>query len=255
MIDPDLLEHIYDVALGRSSWDQVLARLRVEYCADTGLLIGYGQRLTADLCLCLSGHDEASWNTYVAHYAAIDPYSACMRSGAFPAGRVMFGDDLVPGKTLVASEYYNDWFRPHGIRYTAGGHVLSQDGIYLLLGLPRSKEAGPYSPDEIRRLQTYFNHIRRALEIQDEIGARVVAPDLDRIAVRHGLTPAEVRLLELLIETGSLKKSAQQSARSYYTLRAQLRAVFQKTETHSQAQLMRLMHEAPTWGPRIESRD
>lgn len=242
MIDSELIEHIYEVALGRASWDEVLARLRAEYASDFGLLIAYGPRPTAAHCLCLSGHDEGSWRTYLAHYAAVDPYATCMRTGSMPPGRVMFGDDVVPARVLLVSEYYNDWFRPNGIRYTAGGHVLTKDGLSLMLGLPRSEQAGAYSPQEIRELQAYFNHLRRALEIQDEIRGRAQAPNLDRIAVRYGLTGAEVRLLQLLIETGSLRRSAQRARRSYYTLRAQLRAVLQKTETHSQVELMRLIH-------------
>lgn len=243
VIDPDLLEHIYDVVLDRSSWDAVLGRLRTEYSADAGVLIAYARGPRADTCLCLSGHDESAWRSYAAHFAAVDPYAARMGSKGFPAGRVCFGDDVVPAKTLLASEYYHDWLRPNGIRYTAGAHVQSQAGMSVMLGLPRSEAAGPYSAEEIQRLQAYFNHIRRALEIQSEMGARVSAPDLDRLAVRYGFTPAEIRLLELLAETGSLKKSAQRLARSYYTLRAQLRALFQKTGTHSQVQLVRLIHQ------------
>lgn len=52
-------------------------------------------------------------------------------------------------------------------------------------------------------------------------------------------------LLQSLVEVGSLKQVAQRGGRSYCTLRAHLRAVFEKTGTHSQAQLMRLIHQVP----------
>jgi DNA-binding CsgD family transcriptional regulator len=243
--DPDLLEHIYDVVLGRSSWDEVMERLRAEFYAEQALLIAYGQGPGETSTHFRSGPDEGAVRAYADHFAAIDPYVEAMGSGAFPPGRVMFGDDVVPGKSLCASEFYHDWFRPNGLRYTAGGHVQSRDGLRLLLAMPRSDAAGPYVPNEVRALQGYFNHIRRALEIQDEMRSRVFVPDFDRIAARYRLTPAEARLLELLVETGSLKKSAQRAQRSYNTLRAQLRAVLAKTETCSQSQLMRLIHRAP----------
>ena len=242
MFDPELLEQVYDVVLGRSSWDEVLARLRRRFRADTGVLIAYGDAPSAADRLCLSGHDDSAWRAYQAHYASVDPYAARMRSSEFPAGRVMAGDDVVPAKALADTEFYNDWFRPLGIRYTAGAHVRNATGGRVMLGLPRSQRAGAYTPDELRWLQVYFNHIRRALEIQDELHARTRPPDVDGVAARHGLTAAEARLVRLLAETGSLKAAAARAGRAYYTARAQLRAVFQKTRTNSQVELMALIH-------------
>jgi DNA-binding CsgD family transcriptional regulator len=242
MFDPELLEPIYDVVLGRSTWNEVLTRLRQQFRANAGLLIAYGDAPSAADRLCLSGGDDSAWHAYQAHYASIDPFAACMRGGRFPAGRVMSGDDVVPAKTLARTEFYNDWFRPHDIHYTAGAHVRSRTGRHILLGLPRAKRAGAYSPDELRCLQTYFDHIRRALEVQDALDAHTRATDFDRIAARHGLTAAEARIMRLLTETGSLKGAATRAGRSYYTARAQLRAVFQKTGTHSQVELMALIH-------------
>jgi DNA-binding CsgD family transcriptional regulator len=242
MIDPDLLEHIYDVVLSHSSWDEVLMRLRTEFSAEAGLMVAYGQGPTAIGTLCWSGHDDCVVRAYKQHFGALNPYVRMMRSGSVPPGKVAFGDDLVPGKVLRASEFYRDWFRPNGMRYALGGDVRGRDGRDLMVGMPRSEAAGPYTPDEIRTFQAYFDHIRRALEIQEALGVRIGPPDFDRIAVRYRLTPAEVRLLELLAEIGGLKKCAQRLGRSYHTLRAQLRAVLQKTGTHSQVQLIRLIH-------------
>jgi DNA-binding CsgD family transcriptional regulator len=245
LIDPDLLEHIYDVVLGRSSWDEIMARLRVGFHAEAGLMVAYGRGPMAFETLCWSGHDASVVRLYRERYGALNPYIEAMRTGAMPPGRVVFGDDLIPEKALRATEFYQDWFRPNGMRYALGGHVQSRGGLALMVGMPRSRAAGPYLPDEVRTIQAYFGHIWRALEIQDELATRTAALDLDRIAARFQLTPAESRLLGLLAETGSLKKSAERAGRSYLTLRAQLRAVFEKTATHSQTDLMGLIHRAP----------
>jgi len=248
MIDFELIDQTYDVVLGESTWDQVLLRLRHQFSADTAVLIAYGDRTGAADCRCLSGHDESVWRAYQTHYAGIDPYAAAMRSGDFPAGRVMAGDDVVPAKTLTAGAFYDEWFRRYDLRYTAGAHVRSYTGKQIMLGVPRSQQAGAYGPDELRGLQVHFNHIRRALEMQDELNARSGVPDFDRIAVRYGLTAAEATLVQLLAETGSLKASATRAGRSYYTARAQLRTVFQKTSTRSQVQLMGLIHQREAAG-------
>ena len=112
----------------------------------------------------------------------------------------------------------------------------------MQLGLPRAPAVGPYTADELARLQRYFNHIGRALLVQDEIGARTDPPDFDRVARDCGLTAAEARLIEGLARSGSLRRCAHDTHRSYHTLRAHLRSVFRKTGARSQIQLMQLIH-------------
>lgn len=245
MIDPDLLEHIYDVCLGRSSWEQILGRLRGGFDADLGVLIASGQGAKAVRCLCWQDDGAGMWQPYAEHFCNVDPFARSMRSGAMPPGRVMLGDDLVPSKVLCSSEYYQDWLRPRGMRYSALAYVQGRGGRYLQFGIARSLAAGVFSPEELRTLQVYFGHVRRAMEIQQELAARNATPDFDQIAARFGLTPAEVRLAEMLAETGSLRTSAERSGRSYHTLRSQLRAVLEKTGAGSQTELMRLIHRAP----------
>jgi DNA-binding CsgD family transcriptional regulator len=79
--------------------------------------------------------------------------------------------------------------------------------------------------------------------MQREIKSRRREPDLDAVARRYGLSGAELRLVETLIETGSLRTSATRLHRSHNTLRAQLRSIMQKTGTRSQVELMTCIHE------------
>ncbi len=242
MIDLDLIEHIHDVSLGRATWDEALARLRADFATEVTLLLVYGSEPQQTRRLSQAGADERPWHEYAEHFAAIDPFVAAMRSGKMPRDIVVTGDSLIPAKTFCASEYYNDWFRPNGIRYTAGAFMRKPDGLYLQLGMPRSPEAGAYGTDEIARLQRYFNHIARAVLIQEALAGATGQPDFDRLARTYGLTPAEARLAERLAQSGSLKRVAARTQRSYYTLRSQLRAIFEKTGAHSQPELIRLIH-------------
>ncbi|HYN78804.1 MAG TPA: hypothetical protein VES73_13560, partial [Lamprocystis sp. (in: g-proteobacteria)] len=160
-----------------------------------------------------------------------------------PPGIVVAGDALVPERAFCASEYFNDWFRPNGMRHTARGYIGLTGGRYLQFGMPRAAGAGPYTPPELARLQRYFNHITRALLIQEEIKTRPAGPDFDQVARTYQLTPAEAKLIQRLAQTGSLRRAAQDSHRSYFTLRTQLRAVFAKTAVRSQVELMHLIHQ------------
>jgi DNA-binding CsgD family transcriptional regulator len=242
VIDLDLIAHIHEVALGRATWDDVMAGLRAEFATEASMLVVYGKRPEESRRLSLSSAGGRPWQEYVDHFAAMDPFAAATREGRIPEGLIVTGDSVVPAKTFCASEYYNDWFRPNGIRHTAGAFLRRPDGLILQLGVPRSPQAGAYETHEIARLQRYFNHIARAILIQEALGTASSQPDYDRIARSYGLTPAEARLVESLVQTGSLKRAAALAGRSYYTFRAQLQSVFAKTGTHSQAELIRLIH-------------
>ena len=117
------------------------------------------------------------------------------------------------------------------------------DGTLVQLGVPRGPRAGRYTADALARLQRYFNHISRALLIQDEVQARTNRPDYDQVARAYGLTAAAARLVQGLARSGSLRRSARDTHRSYQTLRAHLRAVLRKTGASSQIELMRLIHQ------------
>ena len=54
-----------------------------------------------------------------------------------------------------------------------------------------------------------------------------------------GLTPAEAELARLLLQCGSLGACAEKLGKSHETVRTQLKALFAKTETHHQAELIR----------------
>lgn len=243
-VDLDLLELIHDVALGQATWGQVMVCLQREFAARDALLLVYGTRPGQVQSLGAAGGSPLPWDQYAEHFAAIDPFAAAMHDGSvFEPGVVTTGDQVVPASAFVASEFYNDWFRPNDVRHTAGAYVPVGPGRRLQLGVPRAPDAGPYGSGELARLQRYFNHIRRAVLIGDARGAGGGGPDHDGFAARYRLTPAESVLIQGLIETGSLKRLAQSGGKSYNTLRAQLQAVFAKTGTHSQVELIRLIHQ------------
>lgn len=59
-----------------------------------------------------------------------------------------------------------------------------------------------------------------------------------------GLTPAEAELADALLRHGSLNSCAKSSGKAHETLRTQLKALFAKTETHRQAELIRRLETA-----------
>ena len=116
------------------------------------------------------------------------------------------------------------------------------------------------------------NHLRFKLGSLDEPLAVIFITDPDKpqeapaelLQRLFGLTPAEAKLLERLVEGESLKNSAILLDISHNTARSQLRSIFEKTGTNRQAALIRLVMSTPIWAqsrnpqtaiPRLEARN
>jgi len=242
-IDLELVEQIYDVPLGRSDWDDVILRIRQLCNARIGSLHSFGTRVGGVQQLSLSGDEEESWREYATHFVPIDPFCEAMRTGVIRPGQVVRDTQVLERRRFERSEFYNDFWRKYRLGYTAGGHHRNADGHWLQLSLPRPLDAPDYRDTDLTELRFYFRHIARAVELQRALAGRRGTPDLDALALRYRLTAAEIKLVESLLATASLREAANRLHRSYNTLRAQLQSVLRKTGTNSQVELITLLHQ------------
>lgn len=88
---------------------------------------------------------------------------------------------------------------------------------------------------------TAWPHARALLTLELPPPDNVANLWLERLAKHYCLTPAEVRVLERLSTGLTPREAADEMRVSYTTVRTHLRALFDKTGCHRQADLMRLM--------------
>jgi len=79
--------------------------------------------------------------------------------------------------------------------------------------------------------------LARGFVVFVDLAARPPAVRADLMRV-FGLTPAEARLADRLLGEESLEAASESLGVSYFTARNQLKAIYQKTDTHSQGQLI-----------------
>lgn len=82
----------------------------------------------------------------------------------------------------------------------------------------------------------------RALLVLSDLGRKSM-PRVDLLAQAFGLSPAEARIASLIVTGMSPEQAAEQLGIARETARNQLKAVFAKTDTHRQGQLIALLSQ------------
>ena len=145
---------------------------------------------------------------------------------------------VVDGRLTVASGQQaklDALLKDHRTEETLLGITRPSDkGNLWLIRVPMPLE-GNVPPDARRPAVALMIHDSTAI---DQI-------DLEGFAKVHGLSRAEARIMNLLLEHASLPPIAQALDVTLHTVRAQLRAIREKTGAHRQAELIRMLMSWP----------
>lgn len=171
-----LVQSIYDVALGREDWPSVIEKISAASGGHSGLLRLVDCRRAAVGFVAAYGYDESHIEGYRNHFIHLDPY--CDSLAAAPAGTLLQTDQVAPLPLRRNTEYFNDYERP-GDRFYALGSPLGRERDFLLyLGLSRGHRAGPYDEETMAFIRSLLPHMLRAVQIQRLVGSAVDAQRL-----------------------------------------------------------------------------
>jgi DNA-binding CsgD family transcriptional regulator len=140
---------------------------------------------------------------YLAHYHALDPWMPKAR--ALPVGRCVPSQDLVPDHVLDASEFFQDFLRPRGLRELVGGIVeRSPDQGLTTFAVMRANGERVFGRADAAQLESFLPRIGQALWIDRQLSAldtpgsdlRVASFVLDTRGVIRGQSRAAAALLE-----------------------------------------------------------
>lgn len=107
---------------------------------------------------------------YLAHYHALDPWMPSAR--ALPVGRCVPSQALVPDHVLDASEFFQDFLRPRGLRELVGGIVeRSPDQRLTTFAVMRADGERAFGRAEAAQLESFLPRIGQALWIDRQLSA------------------------------------------------------------------------------------
>jgi len=176
-----LVQSIYDVALGREDWPSVIRKISMASGGHSGLLRLVDCRRAEVGFVAAYGYEQSQIEDYRKHFIHLDPYRDYL--AAAPTGALLQSDQAAPLSTRQHTAYFNDYERL-GDRYHALGSPLGRERDFLLyLGLSRGQRAGPYDEETLAFVRSLLPHMLRAVQIQRLIGSAVDAQRLSEAAL------------------------------------------------------------------------
>lgn len=161
----DLTASLHDAAAGLVPWNDALQALG-EALGASGIVLFAQTTGRADAAfLGGSGFESRTVREYQEHFQAKNILLA-EGSDFHHAGAVRTSETICSESTLLKSEYYNDFLRPHDIRYSAGMTILRQGDRAVHLSLFRPHGQQPFERRETRFCSRIFPHLYQAVRVE-----------------------------------------------------------------------------------------
>lgn len=155
---------IYDLALGRSTWDSILDILAASFPGCLVLVSGDDLVARTNIAFAQRGLQPAAAAAYAGTYSALNPWLEGI-AGLAPS-QVYHDDQILPRDEAAASRFYAEWLAPQGAYEAATGVVLLREGARQLSLEIRHPAGQPELRERAAQiLGEAAQHFSRAFEI------------------------------------------------------------------------------------------
>lgn len=179
---PELLDDLYLAIEDHSHWSQFLQGLTTLFNGNSATL-RLAEIHTPQLYRSyVYGYTPVLDHQYQSHLIAHDPFRDYLSRADL---RLHQSRDALSDREFQRTELYQKMFRPRGNFYTAGGHILRDQGRAWQIGVQRSRAAGPFDAAEMKRLEYFVPHLRRAVRLMETIDQSQQALELARGALNE----------------------------------------------------------------------
>jgi DNA-binding CsgD family transcriptional regulator len=221
MVDPKLfsvlIDDIYGAILDESRWLDVLRQTTQLVGAQAGVLLWRSEVSgAADPVHCSFGIEPRYAESYVEHYAKLDPLMVAMFSREI--GDVASATELVPRSVFVQSRFYKEWAQPQGWAQSVQANLDKSPTSFVHLSLWRNGTSGSVDSPTKDRLRLLASHMRRAVLVRQIVDrhaaeAATLGDTLDGIGPGLFFVNADAHILETnangraMLEQGTLVRT------------------------------------------------
>lgn len=125
-----LISYIYELALGRATWDNVLDLLSASFPDSLILVMGHDLKTRASIAFSQRGLSAAAVSAYLCSYAKQNPWIGGHIE--MPLYQVYHDEQLIDRNTAQASGFYRDWLSKQGDYSGGTGAVILREGTRQL---------------------------------------------------------------------------------------------------------------------------
>ena len=160
---------LYDAALGRASWTNVVETLSKLLGGISASLFACDPNRGTSEMMGMHGISDRFITRYGAEFFKYDLWAmGAARKGVY--NRAQRGSDVVEDAILSRSLFYNEFMRLESDAFHLAGAILTQeDGRALIVGCHRSRKLEPFSDSSMARLNRLLPHISRAAEVSQRL--------------------------------------------------------------------------------------
>jgi DNA-binding CsgD family transcriptional regulator len=213
-LDVTSLAHSFLEAItGEESWQHALARMADSFGGIESHFTVWDRAQGCVLFSARAGRFPADANVQYARY--FHQVDTCKEALIWSQlGDVMLTQDHY-GEAFVNTEIYHDFLRPLGARYVMGVKLADRGPAVSMLRIHRSAGNGPYSGEDVRRLNQLFPELSRSARLyfnQQEVArtAAVATAALDHLQIGVIVIDRDRRILhanaaaERMLATGNI---------------------------------------------------
>jgi len=160
----DLIGTIYDTALDRALWSEVLQK-SAEFVGGSASSLYWKDtvRRTGKPFLYWIARHDTTVPSYFDQCVRVDPLTT--RQFTFDVGEVYSVEDCMPYAEFMESRLYKEWIKPNGYVEQLAATVDKSTTSFSLFAIFRGEEQGFVDAEARRRMRLIIPHVRRAVLI------------------------------------------------------------------------------------------
>jgi len=164
-----LLQPLYEAEVIDNGWSVFLHRLSRAMESDASAIAILDVEHRPTEIFAVGAFSKQLFDEYAAYFAAIDPWPAAFAASGRPYGQHVCSHELIAPSEFAKTEYYTDLWKPHGdLFHTCGALIPIDKHSVANFAIPRSRDRGAYSADDVTVMNLLSPHVTTALSLRKQ---------------------------------------------------------------------------------------
>lgn len=169
----ELINCIYDVALGVVTWEKVLIELTIAFDGVTAAMLVAKPGSNHILTTLNTGPDPEAIRNYNSHYGRFDETAAKIQQSR--VGTILRNEQILTPSEQRHSKFFNEWYRSWARPQDIGSFIVSnmvrkEDKVnWLVITFSTLRRRSFNTTEKLKLMQRFLPHIQQAVQIQERL--------------------------------------------------------------------------------------